>query len=82
VIKLNQERQYAKHYCDFLNPFKKTTVAWRFWINEQPHDQILGKLILTDLVVPGDIHKELHEYDQSYALDTIVNKLREVLDER
>lgn len=79
VTKLNQERQYAKHYCDFLSPFKKTTMALRFWIDSQPLDLELVKLTLTDLVVPGDIHKDLHEYDDSYAPDEIINRVRQVL---
>ncbi len=79
IIKLNQERQYTKHYCDFLSPFKKTTVAFNFWIDGQHNDLGLVQVSLTDLVVPGDTHKGFYEYDRSYELKNIVEKIRECL---
>ncbi|MGE0090795.1 MAG: hypothetical protein AB7S50_15085 [Bacteroidales bacterium] len=76
IIKLDQERKYAKHYCDLLAPFKKTTIAFNFWINDQPYDLGLNKLILTDLVIPGEVHKELIEIDSEYSVVNIISKIK------
>jgi hypothetical protein len=77
VIKLNQERQYTKYYSDFLASFKMTTAVFNFWINGIPADMGMREIKLTGLVVPGDSHKRLQEYDPSYEVETVMTKLRE-----
>jgi len=72
IIKLNQERQYAKHYCELLNAFKKTTVAFNFWASGQLLDLHLAQVPLTDLVVPEDEHKDFVKHDQSYEPAKII----------
>jgi hypothetical protein len=81
IIKLNQERQYAKYYCKYLSTFLKTTVSFNYWINEIPQDFGLNQLILSDLVVPGDLQKEIKDYDPSYDKTEIINAIFKALNE-
>jgi len=81
ISKLNQERQYAKHYADVLSPFKKTTITFNFWINGRPEDLGLAQTALTDLVVPGDVCKPFTEVATSYSPDHIVAQIRQRLSE-
>lgn len=75
ATKLNQERQYAKHYCELLDPFKRTTVTINFSYYEESdfggyHNEILAinlePIEMSDLVVPGDSAKPFEEYDATY----------------
>ena len=50
IIKLNQERQYARHYCNLLSPFKKTSVAFNFYADKKNLNLDLDEVDLTDLV--------------------------------
>lgn len=55
IIKLDEERRYNKHYCEFLIPFKKTSVQFNFFVNGIPTNLDLGKIELTDrFPVPGE----------------------------
>lgn len=81
IIKLDQERQYAKYYCTYFSPFIKTTVTFNYWINGILHDFGLNQLILSDLVVPGDVQKELKDYDPSYEKDGIIEAISIALSE-
>jgi HD superfamily phosphodiesterase len=81
ISKLNQERQYAKHYAGVLSPFKKTTVTFNFWINGQHEDLGLTQATLTDLVVPGDVCQSFVENAPSYSPRRIVTQIRRRLSE-
>ena len=77
IRKLNQERKYAKHYCDMLAPFKETTVAFNFWVDNRLHNFGFPRSVsLTDLVVPGDTEKEFHEYCDDFTIDNVIEKIR------
>ena len=77
IRKLNQERKYAKHYCDMLFPFKETTVAFNFWVDNQLHNFGFPRSVsLTDLVVPGDTEKEFHEYCDDFTIDNVIERIR------
>lgn len=79
IIKLDQERKYAKHYCDFLLPFKFTTVTFNFEIKDQIHNLDLPQqFALTDLIVPGDNGKQLPEYNNVYDVEGIMRKIKDV----
>lgn len=76
IEKLNQERQYARYYCDFLNPFKKTTVSFNFWQGGIPLDLDLPTVDIEDIVVPGDEGKKFMDHDSSYMPDEVIQKIR------
>ncbi len=82
IIKLEQERRYARHYCDLLAPFKKTTVAFNFWIDGHHSDLDLQTASLTDLVVPGDPHKPFCDGDSPYTTENIISGIERWLQER
>lgn len=88
AIKLNQERQYAKHYCELLDPFKRTTVTINFLCYEESdfggyHDETLSidlkPVEMSDFVVPGDATKSFVEYDASYDPSTLIDSVRETI---
>jgi len=72
IVKLNQERQYAKHYSAFLSPFRKTTVIFNFWANGELLDLTLDEVRLTDLVVPDDEAKEFVKYAPSHTPENVI----------
>ena len=80
VIKLDQERRYARHYCDLLSPFKLTTVVIEFWANGWKIDTALSPIQLSDLVVPGEVVKPVVERDQSYSIDKVLQLVRQQLE--
>jgi len=82
IFKLDQERQYAKHYCQILSPFKATTVSINFWIDKRPYELGLLTLVLNDLVVPGDSHRELHEINTAYRRENIISKIHDFFQSR
>lgn len=72
IVKLNQERQYAKHYSAFLSPFTKTTVVFNFWANGELLGMALDEVRLTDLVVPDDEPKEFVKYAPSHSPEKVI----------
>ena len=80
ICKLNQERKYAKHYCELLSPFKETAVAFNFSIDHRPYDLDFPRSVpLTDLVVPGDKEKEFPEYHGEFEVDKVIERIRNKL---
>ena len=77
IRKLNQERKYAKHYCTMLAPFTETTVVFDFSVDNRPHHFGFPRaVLLTDLVVPGDVEKEFPEYCGDFVIDNVIEKIR------
>lgn len=75
ILKLNQERQYAKYYCDILQPFRMTEVSFNFHCMENPIELDLPPIRLTDKVVPGEDTRQIAELFPSYELDSLVTDL-------
>jgi hypothetical protein len=79
ILKLDQERKYARHYCPLLDAFKEVSVVLTLWVNSEPINLGLKPLILTDLVVPGDTHKNISEYDKAYSVNNLLETVRKSL---
>jgi hypothetical protein len=75
IEKLDQERQYTKHYCELLSPFKKTSVSFNFWYKKDQIPIDLKAIVLSDLVVPGDPGKTVVDHDNQYDPSLLVNAL-------
>ena len=76
LLKLNQERQYARHYSDLLTPFKSTDVRFNFHCRGEILDTNLAPLKLADFVVPDEtIAKDLVAIDADYDIDPLVTDL-------
>lgn len=78
IVKLDQERQYAKFYSSYL-PFKETTITLNFMFGDYPDTLGLPRLSLTDLVIPGDTPKSVDEYNNKYKVDSILEKINKQL---
>lgn len=48
IMKLNEERQYARHYSEILSPFKQTTAVIKFRIENRYTDLGLEEFVLPD----------------------------------
>ena len=75
ILKLNQERQYARYYSELLAPFKFTEISFNFHCDGDLLSVDLSPLRLTDIVVPGDQTKKIEEIDSAYSIDTLVAEL-------
>lgn len=75
IVKLNQERQYARNYSDLLLPFKSTEVTFNFHCGSELLDSDLTPLKLTDIVVPGESTKDISNIDSAYSVDKIVEDM-------
>ncbi|MCZ4280391.1 hypothetical protein O4H49_06360 [Kiloniella laminariae] len=76
VIKFDQERKYCRYYSSVLDDFKETSVVIEFSLNDEeilPLD--LKPLVLSDLVVPGDVSKTIHSIDPAYDIPSIIDKI-------
>lgn len=77
IVKLDQERKYAKHYCLLLSPFKETSVQLNFWLDKNMLNIGLGAMILSDLVLPGDEEKDIPQRNKEYEINDIFKKIQE-----
>ena len=75
IKKLNQERQYARYYSEFLEPFKLIEATINFHCGSDILDTELSPLQLTDLVVPGDQTKDISAIDPAYSINELVDDL-------
>jgi len=75
IIKLNQERLYNKFYCNILGAFSVLSVSIDFVIDGLPVDLGLKELIINDLQIPGEGHKQITEFDRAYEIGKIMKTL-------
>lgn len=75
LLKLDQERKYARYYCGLLAPFKSVHAQFDFWYSGWTLDTDLEPLVLDDKIIPGESHKTISDinpaYDMSQLLETI-----------
>lgn len=79
ILKLDNERKYTKHYCDWLTPFKSTSAIFNFWFNGNYGNLDLPPIILTDLVSPDSQGQGLAETNPDYEIDHVISKLRSIM---
>ncbi len=76
VVKLDQERRYARFYSSgVLSPFDTTSVQFNFHYNGALLQFNLPPLVLNDKVVPGDETIQIPKHNPTYALDTLIPSL-------
>ena len=73
ILKLDQERQYARHYSELLSPFTSTEATFNFHCDGELMNTNLLPLKLTDtVVIPGEQTKTI---DGNYSIDALVDDL-------
>ena len=72
VIKLEQERRYARFYSNVLQPFRATHIAFNFHCEGSLLPIDLPPLQLDDKIVPGEQAKDLSELNQRYIIPQLV----------
>ncbi len=75
IIKLNQERQYARYYSKILEAFKFTEIKFNFHCGNDILDINLMPLKLTDIIIPGEPAKQISDIDVSYSIESLVSSL-------
>jgi hypothetical protein len=75
IIKVDQERQYGRHYSDLLAPFRSTDVSFNFHCRGDLLEPRLAPIRLAGLVVPGQNAISIPEIDPIYEVDTLVQEL-------
>jgi hypothetical protein len=75
IIKLDQERRFCKYYCPFLRELAETGAWFNFYFEGHPLELDLHPLVISDLVVPGDVANEIVSVDPDYNLATLVPRL-------
>ena len=82
ILKLDDERRYARFYSPFLEPFKTTEVQFNFHSGDEIIDTNLAPLKLTDKVVPGEQPRKLADCDPAYEIrglaKLVIQKVREI----
>ncbi len=77
IAKLDQERRYARFYCDLLSPFARTEVTFNFHHNGIVLPPLVDTLELTDKVVPGTPQLTIDQIAPEYKIDALVTRLME-----
>lgn len=77
IDKVDEERQYNRHYTDIMVPFKETSVTFNFSVNSCRCDIGLPELLLTDLSIPGTPRPTLQKRSPSYSVSSIIEKLKQ-----
>ena len=72
MIKLEQERRYARFYSNVLQPFKATHIAFNFHCEGSLLPIDLPPLQLDDKIVPGEQTKDLSELNPRYMIPQLV----------
>lgn len=79
IIKLDEERRYAKHYCDILVPFKKTSIQFNFAKNGIPVNLDIGKIEIHDrFPIPGEEEPDLESFQRNFTelnIDILLSSL-------
>ena len=75
ILKLDDERQYARYYSTGLEEFKRTSASFDLWLDHSRIDIGLQPLELTDLKVPGDTPREISGIDVTYDIEAVVGEL-------
>ncbi|MDR2408076.1 MAG: hypothetical protein LBE13_08195 [Bacteroidales bacterium] len=87
IIKLNEERLYAKYYSELLSPFKKTEVVINFNIDGIPCDIDIPKIVFeNEYIIPRkeeDIDiQELIDNNTYLNVDSMVDLLKKHLNHK
>lgn len=76
VVKLDQERRYARYYSGILAPFKRTSIEMNFSFRGCPLALALAPIHLDDKVVPGDPVKSIEDRHPSYQIGSLLAELK------
>jgi HD superfamily phosphodiesterase len=83
IEKLNQERQYAKHYCIYLSRFKSLVATLNFWYKDEQVVLDLNDIYMSDLVVPGEdpqkhITERFVEYKEERLIEIVADQIKDM----
>ncbi|MBA3666807.1 MAG: hypothetical protein H0W65_03685 [Sphingomonas sp.] len=74
-LKLNAERQYARHYAKSLAHFRETSINLRFNERGQPLDQLDRTVIISDARTAFEAGLRLEVLNPNFAIDDVLSAL-------
>jgi len=66
IAKVDAERRYCRHYSPLLTKLRETSAWFSFWVDGRQLDTDLEKLVLSDLMIPGENTKEIVKHNPRY----------------
>lgn len=75
AAKMNQERQFARHYADVLAPFRETSISLTFLKHGLPFDLPLNPIALNDISLPGESAGLIEKLDANYTIEQLVKQV-------
>lgn len=73
AAKMNNERQFARHYADVLMPFRETSISLTFQKSGQPLSINLEPITLNDFSTAGDLDTLIENIDSRYLVRSLVD---------
>lgn len=75
ALKLNAERQYARHYSQALSRFKETSINLRFNDNGRPLEELERTVIISDARTAFEGGLTLEKLNPHFAIDDVLDRL-------
>jgi HD superfamily phosphodiesterase len=77
ALKLNAERQYARHYARALSHFRETSINLRFNNHGQPLEELDRTVIISDARTAFEGDLRLEKLNPKFDIDQVLNALLE-----
>lgn len=82
IQKLDLERKYNRHYCSFLQRFKKTEATFNFHYNSEDLHIEIPTIVLDDLVMPDRFDPDrLSLSFPAFQLNTLMPRLEKAVED-
>ena len=75
AAKMNQERQFARHYADVLSPFRETSISLTFLKKGLQVDLPLVPITLNDISVSADATGLIEKLNANYEIAKLVKQV-------
>ena len=79
ALKMNYERQYARHYAPVLMPFRETSISLRIYNHGDILGPTLDPVLLTDFCNSSENADLIEKIDASYAIHELAKNIIEEL---
>ncbi len=77
IHKLDSERRYCKHYSEYLDVFKRTSIVLNFWKDDQQLEASSPPPVdLDDLFIPETDSKDIEKAHPEYGIDSLISKIK------
>jgi len=78
ALKVNAERQYARHYAESLSRYRETSINLRFNDRGRPIDQLDRAVTISDALTAFEGELTLERLNPRFAIDAVMTNLKQV----